>query len=377
MILCVFIIITMAAVSDVSNPNKEVAQTMLVVAKAWQANQNHLQTWTGDVDLSHSLSDQGGAIVDNKGKIDFAYDSMTRNYYSKWNRGEAKDQATFRYAEMRKDGKFFTYSDLSGSRVLTIDVEKQSNFNRHDRRFVPQELFSPNGLDVYGLFTKLSTQPDVEQFSSVEKIGEIVTVTIEDDDVLNIYEFDVGKGNLISYRGISKDKSADEKWTWEYTNISGVWVPTKIIHSVTAAGSSGPVKIDRVTTIVKQTVNQPLPPDAFAIDHLGVKAGDFVKDHILNFVYEYSGEDAIAKVTDMPEDPSYFVADAEMPVDIEANSDLSEPSPSVRSNERTANSNGEYRYAVAGAVSVLVVMLIIFALRFYRSRSGWPKNPKI
>lgn len=87
-------------------------------------------------------------------------------------------------------------------------------------------------------------------------------------------EIDLAQGgNLVRFFNESGDGIEDWRWKWE--EASGVWVPKQI--DIVSKRKPNTIE-SRTFVITENRVNESLPPDAFTVEAMGARPGDFVLD---------------------------------------------------------------------------------------------------
>jgi hypothetical protein len=120
-----------------------------------------------------------------------------------------------------------------------------------------------------------------------------VTSPGRNKELANASVYDLSRGgNRVEYHHSSDNVASD--WKYTYERHDGAWVLKSLTRADTSrehgpGEDAGPIMTTMKKSIEWTTnvVNEPLAPDAFSLDKLGVRPGDTVLDYMANIRFPY------------------------------------------------------------------------------------------
>jgi len=162
------------------------------------------------------------------------------------------------------------------------------------------------------------------------------------------FVFDPAAGyHVISSRSIRPSGMVDEEREWEYTLISGVYIP-KRHHLKKYKRDSKELALERDLRLVDAKINEPLDKDVFTWGSLGLQEGDQIRDEIEGKTLRFQHGAPVAAAEYV--DPKAASSD-----------------PAA---EPTASGRWRTVLVVNGAIAVVAIAIVLLVRRHRRRRSS-------
>ena len=267
-----------------------------LVAERYRSNWDSLKTWSGEAEtVGLYMRDGGKTIVKGVGKFYFdVRDDATR---SDWESIDYSSSVSNRSVE-----GFYPYMkncifrpDLKARigplplkekpKALVIDDPKSGMKDALSDVIFPRYYFTANTTDIGDMVSFLHQNFSKESIGTIHlnRVGNIITLRIQKDGILNQFKFDVLKScNLVGYfadDGPEVPKRIADRIAIDWIEISGVFVPH--YYSRTFYHFDGDERyVYRRNEIkfTKSKVNKPITSDVFDPENLGLSPGDTIID---------------------------------------------------------------------------------------------------
>jgi hypothetical protein len=265
-------------------------QLLKLVADENQANREAIRTWRGRASITENDKRRDGSTFRLESSVEFAYDShkaatrwynLNRSQVSKaGDPSGSHDERTFS-SGMVKDKAFYSLGPLAvsaeGTRKATVADPKRAGRGVMSNDFAPVIFLNMNNLPVSRellFFFEHAQDPNISEYF-VRREGDRVIFEGRLEDLWHRYEFDLSKGgNIILHESKSKMGSTVRKQ--EYTEISGVWVPSRMTYENKRSEEGR--TYSRTIEWLENEVNSPLADNEFSLAKLGLRKGDHIRD---------------------------------------------------------------------------------------------------
>jgi hypothetical protein len=272
-----------------------------MIASRYARNYQKLQTWQGKARI-HSGNGAPGNTSEETDEVYFLCDvskDKLRWYWRKLPAGDTSDEQPNRaeyFAAGLVTGQTFwkLYPVQIGKPRPAANVlvrPRPAQIESVNEEFSPLYYFQCIERDMYKRLMFFYEHRNALQYLvRIEREGDIVVISVEGKEtvaghslLVNRYTFDMAKGcNLIRY--YSKGTVAAD-WAFAYEELAGVWVP-KSVKCVYEA-PVGQLHTTSTTEFTQSVLNQPIDPNEFTVEKLGLEPGDKVQDTINGFTYRY------------------------------------------------------------------------------------------
>lgn len=300
--VCSFVLASAAAKAGVEGDIK----LMRLMAEETQVNMECIETWRGTATYREYLGFDDFEKCRERIliSIEFAKDTslssmMWKTSVDEWQQVGRDGQVMIiepRYTNgLVKDGLLYRFGPIMPSkqrpyqcRLLAYTPFKTVALP-HDW-FDPFDWFHPYKnyqAEHYKYLEKWRSQPcDIV----IRRQGHLIIEESRLGDTVNRLTYDASKGyNLVEL--YADDPSTGPSWqTYEYDNSEGLWLPSRIIWKSTRQASEQDgrrIPFYRELHFTKQTINQPIPPEVFTLEFIGMQPGDVIFDTRVESRYVY------------------------------------------------------------------------------------------
>jgi len=283
-----------------------------LVASQNRANRERIQTWRGKVNITQTnKSLKKRSEVTTKRQVEFAYDRQAKKYMFVATQTEGQGvengkPVTARpmvWGAIRTPDGYYTMPEwfLDGKKGSTrrpelllhpLSAESPGEYSPDFDPFWYMSIYGENVNDrLMGIYQHAASKSTSD--ISVSRSNQQITVLLKASKVgVNRYVFELDQGaNLIELSGEDALVKANHKR--EFVQVSEIWVP-KSATSRTDTGNSAEIN-ERSLTWIENVVNEPIPPETFLPERLGIRPNDLVQDTRSGVAYRYD-------VSNLPEE---------------------------------------------------------------------------
>ena len=291
-------------------------ELLRMVAMQHKANKKAILSWKGRAIIrDRSMATKGTGIttdhLETRSNVQFAYGRVEgavrwnrQIIGGTWTRDGKESPAVVKKdyaAGLIRNGRYYRYAVPESEKnkpphQLTIYKDSKSRGRMLNECFDPIYFLSDHGEDLTHRLMFLYEKAQSPKLAEwhVSRDGDVVTIETRwnKGKCVNRYVCDLSKGgNLVSYCG--KDGSVDERWTYDFANVGGVWVLKSLTYNHTRLFEMGTKKQEKTIEWVENVVNQPFDPQEFSFAKMGVQPGDWVSDTLsdIRFKYQTTGRD--------------------------------------------------------------------------------------
>jgi len=297
------------------------AELLKIVAEAYLANKERIQTWSGRATIESQSYEEGRTTKDRrlKSSVSFAYDRQRGA--TRWNYRQEEDRWVIDNNDvkinrkpylnngMKKDGVFYQLynykEDSDERRTMTIRPLRYAEGGMFSEDFDPMWYLTKAGENLnerLEFYSRNANNPNISD-AEVTADGNQVVLETTSPGVINRYKFDLSAGgNLVSYFG--SDSQVTEWYYWRYEKIKDIWVPKSFTHIHVSAskyeGTKHKYWMNEIRKIefVENKINEPLDAAEFSFAKMGLRPGDSIYDGRTGRDYEFGQKGATE--ADMP-----------------------------------------------------------------------------
>ncbi|MCD6405939.1 MAG: hypothetical protein J7M19_08940 [Planctomycetes bacterium] len=272
-----------------------------MLAEGFKANRQKIGTWKGTATVTSRRSDSVikdpfDFIVTEK-SITFACDANLNA--RRWNLKVLEDRRVKEGTQevrrnayfangLIKNGLMWRVGPLTRARDSHPYSCRMSVPGQMGTRLVPMDIFDPfeyfkndsNDLgEIYRIF-KLWVDSDKCNIV-ISRDGSLVSVEhssapIDGRPLVNRYTYDLSKGGgMVAYYSTDPDPDKGPlQVSYEYQEVGGAWVPTKVVWDFAGKADSYHVEV----AFDQNVVNEPIDPSEFTLATIGLQDGDIVYD---------------------------------------------------------------------------------------------------
>jgi hypothetical protein len=300
------------------------AELLKIVAEAYLANKERIQTWSGRATIESQSYEEGRTTKDRrlKSSVRFAYDRQREA--TRWNYRQEEDRWVIDNNDvkinrepyprngMKKDGVFYRLyyykEDSDETRPMAIRPLSEVGYGMFSEEFDPMWYLTNAGENLaerLEFFYRNANNPNISD-TEVTADGNQVVLEIAPGGGINRYKFDLSVGgNLISYFG--SDSQVTAWYYWRYQKLKDIWVPESFTYiNVNAAKyAEGKHKFWRSSIrrveFTENVINEPIDAAEFSFAKIGLRPGDRIYDGRTGRDYEF-GQKGVTEA-DMPPRP--------------------------------------------------------------------------
>jgi len=119
---------------------------------------------------------------------------------------------------------------------------------------------------------------------SITRQGDIVTVETDNDRgdygrIITRFVFDLSKGCCLT-EFFTSSKVSESHWKLDYEKLADVWVMKKVAHIHKDKREGSRYVSTREAVLTNDMVNDPVSPEEFELDKIGMRPGDIVYDRV-------------------------------------------------------------------------------------------------
>ena len=276
------------------------------IAATYRQNRSAIKTWSGSGQV---LFTQGEALgydrSTSNSMVSFDWSADPEAVRWSWNRqesqavkdGEEVSMGLLHRSCLLRDETFYEYfvgnDDMSNQLILRSGDDGQNL--RYTDHINPIDLITVQGRDIDRVLESYMHPDRIDDSDFLKSDGSIVLFHAEfsSGDTFD-YAFDLSKGgNLVDY--VVHTNRYHSHFSYEYSEVDGVFVPVDVTYERNNIGPQGPGELQfrRQTRLTEVSVNQPMSPDLFTVEALGVKEGDVVQDTRIGLTYTYGASDQV------------------------------------------------------------------------------------
>lgn len=291
----------------VSAPLQGDKELLMIVRDAYQANIERVATWQGHAEVKSESENLGYDRRRIESQVGFVYDRERQAV--RWNWLDSADEAVvdnkttrFRRSfvnKMLRNGTLYRLGPFDAVRKdtpYTLNINSSDGFravNTSDD-FDPMLFLThptgnggPSMVELLNMYYDNSDDPDID--ATVTRKGDKVILHVDNESasLITHLEFDLLQGcALVSY-SVSTPMITQTR-TYEYEQISGVFVPKRFIyeHDTRKEGAKTKTRM-REVVFTQNSINEPIPESEFSFESLGVQPGDRISDRLMGVAYAY------------------------------------------------------------------------------------------
>jgi hypothetical protein len=280
-------------------------EDLLEAAERYEQGRRSLHTWRGSASYE-TISTHPSEYSHVRNTVSFIYDA-TRDS-ARWRceiegeggrAGQPLVPISKTLDEMVTPDRFVRadigYRDRDGNveRALVIWPRDEVPRRFGPDSFYPPHFLSRSGQDVgHSLRFQYDNADDLRLTPGrVWRDGSRVILELK-GSAFSRYVIDLNQGGqLVEYHAEGENPAgaqAVSRWTASYEFHNGAWVPREIMSELTnelAGGSTH--QIARTIHFTQNVVNEPVDPDEFLIEKLGLHPGMRVSDHVAGVFYRH------------------------------------------------------------------------------------------
>ena len=276
------------------------ASLLLLVASAYRANVDRLQTWAGIVE-ARDVRTEPTARVQYTSSLEYAVDFTTERARWQWNytsftRADGSGThhlAPFREAGLLKDDLLYLMKSSGAKRASATVASAGERLTGPATTHIDAitHWLRIGGLAVDSWLKNLhNSLPQQPGRCTIERQGQLVVVRTEDPSIDQVDEnsFDVSQGGLC-IAGHTREGDRTIRHRAKLVRVAEVWVPC-LVEYENSAGNG--LSVTRKLEWKRNEVNAALDDDAFTLAAMGLRPGDLLFDKRTGARSRYEGEAA-------------------------------------------------------------------------------------
>ena len=144
--------------------------------------------------------------------------------------------------------------------------------------------------------------------ANVSRSGDLVTLEMANDKLIDKYVFDLSKGGtIVEWYNYNKTNNVVNTLKCTYENKSGTWILKTYYKTNYDPRQEDIYTQTRLLKFNNSVVNVPFEDDEFTIDKMGIKNGELIQDQIAGIMYRYGVASGDIKELDMIYTPSEII----------------------------------------------------------------------
>ena len=295
-------------------------ELLKTVALANKSNYESILTWKCDVyeEINAAIGDSYKRTLNSECVM--VYDQLEQAV--RWNktpqehfieeegkrRIDETDNNNYYNSSMFKKATYYYYEgdwqpDEPNNRfyILTINDAKKAQ-GLSEFSFDPRLLLAtPFGKPIYSrlMFLYENVKDSDPGDANVSRSGDLVTLEMSNDKLIDKYVFDLSKGGtIVEWYNYNKTNNVVNTLKCTYENKSGAWILKTYYKTNYDPRQEDIYTQTRLLKFNNSVVNVPFEDDEFTIEKMGIKNGEEVQDHIAGMSYMYGTIMSDLKVLD-------------------------------------------------------------------------------
>ena len=325
-ILIIYMVLTSFPCSAEIHGDMELLKT---VALANKSNYESILTWKCDIyeEINAAIGDSYKQTLNSECVM--VYDQLEQAV--RWNktpqehfieeegkrRIDETDNNNYYNSSMFKKATYYYYEgdwqpDEPNNRfyILTINDAKKAQ-GLSEFSFDPRLLLAtPFGKPIYSrlMFLYENVKDSDQDAVNVSRSGDLVTLEMSNDKLIDKYVFDLSKGGtIVEWYNYNKTNNVVNTLKCTYENKSGAWILKTHYKTNYDPRQEDIYTQTRLLKFNNSVVSVPFEDDEFSIDKMGIKNGELIQDQIAGIMYRYGVTSGDIKELDMIDTPSEII----------------------------------------------------------------------